>query len=60
VGAGRRIELVGANGNDLETLVRPGSEVCAQMDTFIPSQLIQHPPEQGFDAGERVRSSERL
>jgi len=60
VGAGRRTELVGANGNDLEILVRPGSEVCAQMDTFFPSQLTQHPSEQGFDPEERVISSERL
>ena len=60
MGAGRRLELVGASGNDLETLVRAGSEVCEQMDTFFPSQLIQHPPEQGFDPEGRVRSSERL
>ena len=29
VGAGRRIEWVGANGSDLEALVRASSEECA-------------------------------
>jgi hypothetical protein len=47
-------------GRRIEALVRASSEECAQVETFLPSQLIQHPPEQGFGPGEREHSSERL
>jgi hypothetical protein len=53
-GSGRRIELLRANESDFQEQPFKGKQwECAQLDTFFSSQLLQHPPEQGFHPEDR-------